>query len=139
MGANRILLFLSRVSSGGGSLFTNSNWFEFEDESIDNASSPPVAEEYMDVDRRTNDDVEKDEADDAVSKLGSESIAPSDKTPEWVEWRESSDSLEPPPVFVDAFQTAPSSPIHHSEFFEYEAKSDDFEPDSATNVDEGSR
>ncbi|KAG6385242.1 hypothetical protein SASPL_154072 [Salvia splendens] len=123
--------------SGGGSLFTNSNWFEFEDESIDNASSSPVAEEYMDVDRRTNDDVEKDEADGAVSKLGSES----NKTPEWVEWRESSDSLEPPPVFVDAFQTAPSSPIHNSEFFEYEAKSDDFEPDSAgtTNVDEGRR
>ncbi|XP_042037295.1 serine/threonine-protein phosphatase 6 regulatory subunit 1-like [Salvia splendens] len=126
--------------SGGGSLFTNSNWFEFEDESIDNehsagpnASSLPDAEEYMDVDRRADDDVLKGEADGAVSNT------PSDKTPEWVEWRESSDSLDPPPVFSDAFETAPSSPIHNSEFLDYEAKSDDFEPLQSADVDEGSR
>ncbi|KAL1562567.1 serine/threonine-protein phosphatase 6 regulatory subunit 1-like [Salvia divinorum] len=156
--------------SGGGLLFTNSNWFAFEDERIDNehsagpdASSSPDAEEHLDVDGRADGDVdEKDEANDAISKppgskLTLESDVPetigSDKTSEWVEWRESSDSLELPVTSADTLEMAASTPIPNGESLECEAKSDDVEPDSAettnakggtklpqsADVDEGSR
>lgn len=93
----------------------------------------------MDVDGRADDDVvEKDEdlADGTVSKPPEshpviDEIVGSDKTPEWVEWRESSDSLEPPPTSADASEAAPSPSIPNGELVEYEAKSDDIEPDSA--------
>ncbi|KAL6547813.1 hypothetical protein OROHE_009518 [Orobanche hederae] len=84
--------------SGGGSLFTNSNWFAFEDERIDNEHSidpnTSTSPEHMDIDGRADEDtVEKDEEDFTMSKPVSEPDVPeiigSDKTPEWVEWRES--------------------------------------------------
>ncbi|KAL1555753.1 serine/threonine-protein phosphatase 6 regulatory subunit 1-like [Salvia divinorum] len=106
-----------------GSLFTNSNWFAFEDERIADehgaapvASSSPNTEGREGVGGADNVVVEEDEdladtaasepsdqksnvVDDMPTKLleGSrDSEASSSDKPEWVEWRESSDSFENP-------------------------------------------
>lgn len=86
----------------------------------------------MDIDGRADEDtVEKDEEDFTISKPVSESDVPeiisSDKTPEWVEWRES----EP---------TSPSLSLPNGEILESEAKPEEIMPDSAetTNADDGS-
>ncbi|XP_047947954.1 serine/threonine-protein phosphatase 6 regulatory subunit 1-like isoform X2 [Salvia hispanica] len=103
-----------------GSLFTNSNWFAFEDGRIADehgdapvASSSPNTEGHVGVGGVV---VEEDEAladtaasepseqkpnvaDDIPTKLlegSSESETSSSDKPEWVEWRESSDSFENP-------------------------------------------
>ncbi|XP_010540614.1 PREDICTED: serine/threonine-protein phosphatase 6 regulatory subunit 3-like [Tarenaya hassleriana] len=103
-----------------GSLFTNSNWFAFEDEREANersasslASPSPNAERTTEVD--DDDDVVIGEADDLDdSATSSPSFEPkpegtevndlseksgeseTDKSPAWVEWRETSGSVEPP-------------------------------------------
>lgn len=87
----------------------------------------------MDVDGRADEDtVEKDEEDFTISKPISESDVPeitgSDKTPEWVEWRES----EP---------TSQSESLPNGEIMESEAKPEKIEPDSAEtpNTDGGGK
>ncbi|XP_047941220.1 serine/threonine-protein phosphatase 6 regulatory subunit 1-like [Salvia hispanica] len=109
-----------------GSLFTNSNWFAFEDgrtagerDTAPVASSSPNTEGHDDVGGADNVIVEEDEdlADTAVSEPseqksnagddmptelldgpGESETSSSDKPTEWVEWRESSDSFENPPL-----------------------------------------
>ncbi|KAK4347422.1 hypothetical protein RND71_033761 [Anisodus tanguticus] len=106
-----------------GSLFTNSNWFAFEDDRVINdqstgltASPSPNTEDTNVIRPSTNDDAAVDEdedlADTATSeqpepKPSSDHPAPSSlsedlhhvtggealKPPEWVEWRESSDTI----------------------------------------------
>ncbi|PIA41717.1 hypothetical protein AQUCO_02200265v1 [Aquilegia coerulea] len=114
-----------------GSLFTNSNWFAFDDESMANerssnslTSPSPNAEETA-VISSNNDDVVVGEDDDLVDTATSsqepelspntndpgsgglesdvpkelEEVAPSpvegEKPPEWVQWRETSNSSDP--------------------------------------------
>ncbi|XP_015882163.3 uncharacterized protein LOC107417977 isoform X1 [Ziziphus jujuba] len=106
-----------------GSLFTNSNWFAFEDERVTNdrstgslASPSPNAEGTGVVNGAGDDNVIVGEDDDLVDTATS-SPEPeakfednqlhefnnfremesdeTDKPPEWVEWRETSDSGEP--------------------------------------------
>ncbi|KAK6150137.1 hypothetical protein DH2020_017662 [Rehmannia glutinosa] len=111
-----------------GSLFTNSNWFAFEDERTADehssgslTSSSPDTEEVHESVKEADGDVivEKDEdlADTATSEppeqkptldenvpnqlsegLRETETSGSDKPPEWVEWRESSHSIEFPPT-----------------------------------------
>jgi serine/threonine-protein phosphatase 6 regulatory subunit 3 len=101
-----------------GSLFTNSNWFAFEDDraaneqSGDTAASPsPNTDETSVVDRASDDDDDVPEKDDDVEnpaatsdtslfedisdELRETKVESTDKSPEWVEWRESSDSVQP--------------------------------------------
>lgn len=125
-----------RVSSGGGSLFTNSNWFADEDERIDNehstdpvASSSPNIEGHMDADDVTEKD-EEELADATISKTPesnpeSEKAVESDKTPEWVEWRECSDSIELSPTSTDTPDTSQFSSLPNGELMASEAKPDD--------------
>ncbi|KAL8468626.1 hypothetical protein ACS0TY_031719 [Phlomoides rotata] len=103
-----------------GSLFTNSNWFAFEEDRTvdDHASSAPKDEGHGAVERAENVIVEEDEdlADTAASKPPEQKptsdddvpskhpegsteneTSGSEKPPEWVEWRESSVSSETPP------------------------------------------
>ncbi|CAA0823755.1 SIT4 phosphatase-associated family protein [Striga hermonthica] len=98
-----------------GSLFTNSDWFAFEDEktadyehpSDPNASLSPEAGGAHEGAKETDRDVvavreDEDLADTATSespdeKPDSGGATVSDKPPEWVEWRESSHSIEFPP------------------------------------------
>lgn len=106
-----------------GSLFTNSNWFAFEDDRIANerstgslASPSPNTETGL-TDSGRNDKVivdEDDELDDTATSSPSPEVKPqestetnpsedlketvadeSDKPSEWVEWRETSDSSNP--------------------------------------------
>ncbi|KAI3455938.1 hypothetical protein Pfo_012601 [Paulownia fortunei] len=110
-----------------GSLFTNSNWFAYEEgRTVDEhssgsiTSSSPNTEGHVGVggadgeviveedadlaDTATSEPPEqKPNLDDNVPSKLSEGfreteISGSDKTPEWVEWRESSDSIEFPPT-----------------------------------------
>ncbi|KAK1369045.1 Serine/threonine-protein phosphatase 6 regulatory subunit 2 [Heracleum sosnowskyi] len=113
-----------------GSLFTNSNWFAFEDGKTANEGTTGVAAspftEAADVtDGVVNDKVIGDgSADSGTSEVPSEntvenSSLPSlskdltepatteiEKPPEWVEWRESSDSLEPTDVNRDSAESS---------------------------------
>ncbi|KAK3026808.1 hypothetical protein RJ639_041880 [Escallonia herrerae] len=107
-----------------GSLFTNSNWFAFEDDRIGNerstgsVASPSPNTEGMGVSNEGGDDevvVDEDDdlADTATSEvpepkldvmskdIGESGASASDKPPEWVEWRESSDSVETSDVTPD--------------------------------------
>ncbi|XP_050221487.1 uncharacterized protein LOC126671741 [Mercurialis annua] len=105
-----------------GSLFTNSNWFAFEDDRVANersagalASSSPNNEETGFVDDAGNDEVivgEDDDLDDTatspvpetnllddtsgnnLSKDSKESSG-NEKPPAWVEWRETPDANDP--------------------------------------------
>ncbi|KAH6790165.1 SIT4 phosphatase-associated family protein [Perilla frutescens var. frutescens] len=107
-----------------GSLFTNSNWFAFEEgltvdehSTVSIASSSPNTEGHDSVGEADNVIVEEDEdlvatavsetseqksniVDNMPSKLSEglreSETSSSDKPPEWVEWRESSDSFENP-------------------------------------------
>lgn len=106
-----------------GSLFTNSNWFAFEDDKEIReqytalvASPSPDTEETNIIRPRTNDDAAADEDDDLADtassdrpepKQSSDHPAPSSlsedlhratsnetiKPPEWVEWRENSNTI----------------------------------------------
>eukprot|EP00262_Sarcandra_glabra_P007053 TRINITY_DN1961_c0_g2_i3.p1 TRINITY_DN1961_c0_g2~~TRINITY_DN1961_c0_g2_i3.p1 ORF type:complete len:641 (+),score=114.94 TRINITY_DN1961_c0_g2_i3:46-1923(+) len=103
-----------------GSLFTNSNWFAFEDDRTPNelstdpiASPSPNTEETNPIQRNSNGDIvvgeDDDLADTATSSQAPEngqteklkedarSLGPTqgNKPPEWVEWRETSDSGDP--------------------------------------------
>ncbi|KAJ7969092.1 Serine/threonine-protein phosphatase 6 regulatory subunit 3 [Quillaja saponaria] len=92
-----------------GSLFTNSNWFAFEDDRVANerstdslASPSPNTEETGITNGSSNDNVvageEEDLVDTATSspEAGSKSgLSGTDKPLEWVEWRESSDASDP--------------------------------------------
>ncbi|KAL6567259.1 hypothetical protein OROGR_000927 [Orobanche gracilis] len=104
-----------------GSLFTNSNWFAFEDEkTVDEHSSDPISSstgsEYSIKEADDDDMVIEDLEGPAISEppeekptLGANLITElyeglrdsetsgSDKPHEWVEWRESSHSIEFPP------------------------------------------
>lgn len=105
-----LTLFVFSLCSGGGSLFTNSNWFAFEDEKADDeneASSSP---------NNGDDDNEKDLADAVAIDDGG-----SDKNTEWVEWRECSDSIELSPTSSDA---ADANQFPNGEMSESEAKPD---------------
>ncbi|KAL3522823.1 hypothetical protein ACH5RR_015657 [Cinchona calisaya] len=99
-----------------GSLFTNSNWFAFEDDStVNERSTGPVASspeiEGSGVDEKKSLDGDDDLADTAISELPEskaslnhpatddlsdlrQSETECDKPAEWVEWRESSDMGE---------------------------------------------
>ncbi|KAL8511910.1 hypothetical protein ACS0TY_018376 [Phlomoides rotata] len=86
----------------GGSLFTNSSWFAFEEERIANeqsASSSPNMEGHADVDDDVMLDEDDDLADTAISNTSEVEecnvMSSSDKPAEWVEWRESSNSPSP--------------------------------------------
>ncbi|KAL3616840.1 hypothetical protein CASFOL_039234 [Castilleja foliolosa] len=111
-----------------GSLFTNSNWFAFEDEKIGDehssdlitSSSPSEpSESVKEADRELTIEEDGDLADTVTSespepkpttnentvtttKLSEgpteTETSGSDKPPEWVEWRESSHSIEFPPT-----------------------------------------
>ncbi|XP_010538265.1 PREDICTED: serine/threonine-protein phosphatase 6 regulatory subunit 3-like [Tarenaya hassleriana] len=106
-----------------GSLFTNSNWFAFEDEreakersmSSPLASPSPKAETGGDADDDDDDDddvvigEEVNDSDDRAMPSPSVETKPEDdganksedeKTPGWVEWRETSDSDEAPPLVM---------------------------------------
>lgn len=85
----------------------------------------------MDVDERADKDtVEKDEEDFTISKPISEpdvtEITGSDKSPEWVEWRESEPASQ-------------SDTLPNGEILESEAKPEETKPDSADtpNADGG--
>ncbi|KAK4440226.1 Serine/threonine-protein phosphatase 6 regulatory subunit [Sesamum alatum] len=113
-----------------GSLFTNSNWFAFEGERIvdehssgSTASSSPNTKDTKGhegvggaddedlVDTATSGPPQQIPTldDNAPSKLSEGSreteTRGSDKPPEWVEWRETSDSLELPPT-SDSFNAS---------------------------------
>lgn len=114
------MLILDFVYSG--SLFTNSNWFAFEEgRTVEEHATAPIASSSPNTEEHAGagvtDNVIADEDDDvagtAVSEpstnvvdgvptkllegpIESETCA-SEKPPEWVEWRESSDSFENPP------------------------------------------
>ncbi|KAL3851523.1 hypothetical protein ACJIZ3_013405 [Penstemon smallii] len=122
-----------------GSLFTNSNWFAFEDDRMVNelstdpiASSSPNLEGQEVVDGGGDDEVivEEDETlgdtttslpteskptsdDNTADKLSdlreSETVGP-DKQPEWVEWRESSTSVDLPPTSNSADEPDSTQP-----------------------------
>ncbi|PIN07329.1 SAP family cell cycle dependent phosphatase-associated protein [Handroanthus impetiginosus] len=110
-----------------GSLFTNSNWFAFEDERIANEhSSGSITSSSPNIEGRdgvavADDDVIVEGAEDLADTATSEppeqkttsnddvpskpsegfretETSVSDKPAEWVEWRESSDSTELPPA-----------------------------------------
>ncbi|GFP95963.1 serine/threonine-protein phosphatase 6 regulatory subunit 3 [Phtheirospermum japonicum] len=112
-----------------GSLFTNSNWFAFEDEKTgDEHSSDPITSSSPNSEppesvKEADNDVTVEEDEDLTDTATSESPEPkptpdentetttklsegptetetsgSDKPPEWVEWRESSHSIEFPPT-----------------------------------------
>ncbi|XP_073307586.1 uncharacterized protein [Primulina huaijiensis] len=127
-----------------GSLFTNSNWFAFDDERKANesstgsiASSTPIIEahevgadddevlvdEYEDedyADTATSEPlVPKPVVDNTFSKLHDfedvESSRPTRQS-EWVEWRESSDSVEVPPTnSVGTSESAQCPPLPNGE------------------------
>ncbi|KAL7131155.1 hypothetical protein ABFS83_13G179300 [Erythranthe nasuta] len=110
-----------------GSLFTNSNWFAFEEERTANehasgpiASSSPQTEEHeviVEEDEKNSSDTATsvppeqnptlDDNNNVPSKLSeglreTETSSGTDKPPEWVEWREDSDSVEFPPTSISA-------------------------------------
>lgn len=110
-----------------GSLFTNSNWFAFEDDntlvndlSTGSVASPsPNTEDTTGTVKGGDDKViveANDVADTATSelKLGlvnsaldlSKDSSESEKPPEWVEWRENSDSVEPADATPDSVKPA---------------------------------
>lgn len=106
-----ILIFCLDICSG--SLFTNSNWFAFEEDrdqaanerSTDSHASPsPNAEEGA-INASGDDDVITGEDEDlADTATSSPEAGPklehggTDKAVEWVEWRESSDASDPSDV-----------------------------------------
>lgn len=121
-----------------GSLFTNSNWFAFEEERADHeqstsaavASSPSPTTEGVagggDDDVAT-DKTEKDVVDAATSEVPESKPGPDDtvigkptedlkqseseKPPEWIEWRESVEpSGEPPVTTVESAETSVGLP-----------------------------
>ncbi|KAI3466866.1 hypothetical protein Pfo_023529 [Paulownia fortunei] len=151
-----------------GSLFTNSNWFAFEDERKVNehstgsiASSSPNIEGHADVGGEADDViVEEDEdlADTAISEppepkptldgnvpsnlpkdLRETETIGSDKLPEWVEWRASSDSVQLPPTSnsADTSEAAQCSSIPNGELLESGAQPDDIGPDTAESSADG--
>nr|XP_023919569.1 serine/threonine-protein phosphatase 6 regulatory subunit 3 isoform X1 [Quercus suber] len=107
-----------------GSLFTNSNWFAFEDDRVANerstgshASPSPNTEETCVINGGSDDNVIVGEDDDLVDTATSSPEAgtksedtahldnsretghtETDKPPEWVEWRETTDSSDPSDV-----------------------------------------
>ncbi|XP_030968511.1 serine/threonine-protein phosphatase 6 regulatory subunit 3 isoform X2 [Quercus lobata] len=107
-----------------GSLFTNSNWFAFEDDRVANerstgshASPSPNTEEMCVINGGSDDNVIVGEDDDLVDTATSSPEAgtksedtthldntretghtETDKPPEWVEWRETTDSSDPTDV-----------------------------------------
>ncbi|KAG8385216.1 hypothetical protein BUALT_Bualt03G0019100 [Buddleja alternifolia] len=124
-----------------GSLFTNSNWFAFEEERIVNenpsdsiTSSSPNADGNEVVEGADDEDLtdtatfeppeQKSTLDDKLSENFKETkISGSDKSPEWVEWREICNSADTP----DAAQ---SSSLPNGELqVELEAQRDDIGPD----------
>ncbi|KAL0407524.1 UNVERIFIED_CONTAM: Serine/threonine-protein phosphatase 6 regulatory subunit [Sesamum latifolium] len=104
-----------------GSLFTNSDWFAFEDQRIDSSIASPSPKGHVGADGGADDVIleeDKDLADIAIfnppdlkptldgnnvtSELSEDmretsTVVGLDKPLEWVEWRESSDSIELPP------------------------------------------
>lgn len=160
-GGNLLVVFLSFVAkisclkywlydnsfccTYSGSLFTNSNWFAFEDDRVTNdrstgslASPSPNAEGTGVINETGDDDVIVGEDDDLVDTATSspeqetkldgtqfhesinsretESNEP-DKPPEWVEWRETSDSGDPldAPVPNGELQVESAEPAKSSE------------------------
>ncbi|KAE9591584.1 putative SIT4 phosphatase-associated protein family [Lupinus albus] len=98
-----------------GSLFTNSNWFAFEEDRDQVAneqsaaslpSQSPIAEEEGPNIASGDDDVVTGESEDlADTEISLPEAEPklvesgTDKQVEWVEWRESSDAIDPSGVF----------------------------------------
>lgn len=137
-----------------GSLFTNSNWFAFEDERTADenpsgsiASSSPETKGNEDVggardevileedenlaDTATSGPPEQDPTldDNAPSKLSEgfreTETSGTDKSPEWVEWRESSDAIESPPTS----NSAQNPPLPNGELEEELVGQPDIGPD----------
>ncbi|KAL8108435.1 uncharacterized protein LOC141670663 [Apium graveolens] len=144
-----------------GSLFTNSNWFAFEDGKSANegtaggvaASPSPYTEAAADVtDGVVNDKVIGDASADfgtsevptentmeysslsSLSKDLTETAATEiEKPPEWVEWRENSDSLEPTDVNLSSAESSTAT-ADSTESSNATANSTEL-PDAAGNVD----
>lgn len=150
-----------------GSLFTNSNWFAFEEgRTVDEHATAPIASSSPNTEEHAGaggtDNVIADEDDDvagtAVSEpstnvvdgvptkllegpIESETCA-SEKPPEWVEWRESSDSFENPPpsdpanTSDDAAAQFPSLPNGELQVELEEHQPQETAASSAASVDE---
>lgn len=137
-----------------GSLFTNSNWFAFEEDRTadDHASAAPKAEGHDGVEITENVIVEEDEdlTDTAASKPPEQKPTSDDDVPnkfpegstesetsgsqkpaEWVEWRESSDSTEMPPLSnaENVSSSAQRPPLPNGEVQEELECQPDIEPD----------
>ncbi|CAK9133500.1 unnamed protein product [Ilex paraguariensis] len=148
-----------------GSLFTNSNWFAFEDDRVVNerstgsVTSPSANTQETEIINGSGDDeVIVDEDDDLAGTATSEVPEPkpclddtalgnlsedsratgaseNDKQPEWVEWRESSDSVEGPdstsesiePSNADGITVLPNGELE----VESKAQATDVDPDKA--------
>ncbi|KAF5944843.1 hypothetical protein HYC85_018920 [Camellia sinensis] len=135
-----------------GSLFTNSNWFAFEDDRIvnersaDSIASPSPNTEGTGVVDGCGDEVNVDKDENLTSttsqvpepEVGSETTLgnlseessetgtkESDKPPEWVEWRETSDSVEPSDT--DKPSVLPNGELQ----VESENRTDDIDPNTA--------
>lgn len=136
------IVFASGVCSS--SLFTNSNWFAFEDNRIASerstgslASPSPNTEGTIDISHGVDDEVIVGQDDDLVDTATSSSVtekipeeatvndisddlketgpSESEKSPEWVEWRETSDSgdqsdVEKPSAILDTDQVKVDGP-----------------------------
>ncbi|XP_011085212.1 serine/threonine-protein phosphatase 6 regulatory subunit 1 isoform X1 [Sesamum indicum] len=143
-----------------GSLFTNSDWFAFEDQRIDSSIASPSPKGNVGADGGADDVILEEDKDLAHTAISSSpGLKPTldgnnvtsklsedmretatvglDKPPEWVEWRESFDSIElPPPVSSpETSNTAQSPSISNGwEPMESGAQPDDVAPDKAESL-----
>ncbi|KAK4386450.1 Serine/threonine-protein phosphatase 6 regulatory subunit [Sesamum angolense] len=142
-----------------GSLFTNSDWFAFEDQRIDSSIASPSPKGHVGADGGADDVIfEKDkdlvdstifsplelnptlDGNNVTSKLSEDmretTIIGLNKPPEWVEWRESSDSIElPPPLSSpETSNTVQCPSIPNGEPMESGVQLDDVELDKAESL-----
>ncbi|KAL0310515.1 UNVERIFIED_CONTAM: Serine/threonine-protein phosphatase 6 regulatory subunit [Sesamum angustifolium] len=142
-----------------GSLFTNSDWFAFEDQRIDSSIASPSPKGHVGADGGADDVIfEKDkdlvdstifnplelsptlDGNNVTSKLSEDmreiTIIGLNKPPEWVEWRESSDSIElPPPLSsLETSNSAQCPSIPNGEPMELGVQLDDVELDKAESL-----
>ncbi|KAL0300561.1 UNVERIFIED_CONTAM: Serine/threonine-protein phosphatase 6 regulatory subunit [Sesamum radiatum] len=142
-----------------GSLFTNSDWFAFEDQRIDSSIASPSPKGHVGADGGADDVIfEKDkdlvdstifnplelnptlDGNNVTSKLSEDmretTIIGLNKPPEWVEWRESSDSIElPPPLSSpETSNTVQCPSIPNGEPMELGVQLDDVELDKAESL-----
>ncbi|KAG2684635.1 hypothetical protein I3760_10G084900 [Carya illinoinensis] len=147
-----------------GSLFTNSNWFAFENDRIANerstaslASPSPNTEGDDVINCSSDDNVVIGEDDDLVdtatsspetgtksentTHLMSENSretgdGETDKPPEWVEWRETSDSGDPTDVVLPNGKTQVGSKPSESDVAESSSSTNELEKNDGTSAEE---